>query len=54
MDKLSFVAAAMKYLGRKPGQGLAEFSREVGALTPGDKQELAPLLAEALGIEVSA
>lgn len=39
-----------KFFGRKEGQSLKEFSDEVGQLSEDEKQELAELAAEELGV----
>ena len=52
MEKMKFVTACMKFFGRKEGQNLMDFAKEVNALTPTDKAELAPLLSKALAVEV--
>jgi hypothetical protein len=52
MNKIKFASACMKFFGKKPGETLLQFANEVKALTPEDKAELAPMLSEALGVEV--
>lgn len=54
MNKIKFASACMKFFGRKPGESLLEFAGEVKKLTAEDKAEMAPLLSEALGVEVEA
>jgi len=49
----AFIIACMEYFGKRPGQTTLEFKNEVEALTRKDKEELQPLLAAALGIEVT-
>ena len=46
---IGFTGACMKFFGRKAGQGLQDFAKEIGALTIADKQDLKPLLEAALG-----
>jgi hypothetical protein len=46
---LSFTVAVSRYFGRKEGETLSEFQNEIRQLTPKDKEELKPMLAEALG-----
>lgn len=59
MDKpVSFVVACKSYFGFKTlpngqTQTLLEFKNEVGALTPEDRAELAPLLSKELGYTVA-
>ncbi len=48
-----FIVACKAYFGMLPGQTLQQFKEEVAALTPADRAELAPMLAQALGKEVS-
>ena len=50
---VSFIIGAKKFVGTKPGQSLNEFAAEVRKLTQADREEMAPLLSEALGEEVS-
>jgi len=50
---MSFVMACKKYFGQKEGQTLMEFSTELKGLTDKDRLELAPLLSEVLGEEVT-
>ena len=49
-----FIVACKKFFGFKPGQTLREFKTEVKELTQADRDELAPLLAQALGEPVEA
>jgi len=46
---MTFTAAMSKYFGRREGQTLSDFQKELSALTPEDKIELRPLLEAALG-----
>lgn len=55
---VSFVVACKSFFGFKTEangqtQTLLEFKNEVGALTPADRAELAPLLSQALGYAVA-
>ena len=45
---MKFVQACLRFFGRKEGQTLAQFGEEVRQLTPADRAELTPMLAEAL------
>lgn len=45
----NFSAACKKFFGYMEGQTLTEFGKELGALTPTDKIELATMLSEQLG-----
>lgn len=49
---IKFAAAAKRFFGLKDGQSLLQFAQELKGLTQKDKEELAPLLAEALGCPV--
>jgi hypothetical protein len=49
----AFIIACMEYFGKRSGQTTLEFKNEVEALTRKDKEELQPLLAAALGCEVT-
>lgn len=49
----AFIIACNEYFGKLPGQTMLEFKKEVDALTPKDKAELAPLLAKHFGEEVT-
>jgi hypothetical protein len=49
----SFVVGCMKFFGRKSGQGVAEFAKEIKDLTIADRTELAPLLSKELGIVIT-
>ncbi len=46
---MGFATACSKYFGRLPGQTTGEFAEELRALTPEDREEMAPLLSEELG-----
>ena len=52
METISFMIGCRRFFGMKPEQKLAEFATEVKQLTPVDRAEMAPMLAEALGIGV--
>lgn len=52
--QIGMMAACSEYFGRKPGQGFKEFKEEVDQLTDKDRADLAPLLAAALGKEVTS
>lgn len=54
MPEMGFVTACSKYFGKLPGQTTSEFAKELRALTPEDKADLAPLLSKELGVEVKA
>lgn len=45
------VSIFSKFFGRKPGQSLADFSKELKQLSPAEKDELATLAAVELGVE---
>jgi len=45
---LSFTAAISRYFGRKEGETLTEFQKELQQLTPKDREELKPMLEAAL------
>lgn len=49
----NFMSAAMAYFGRLPDQPLAAFRDELHALTQKDREEMAPLLGQALGCTVT-
>ncbi len=51
MEKKSFVQACNSFFGRKSGQMLSEFARELRELTPEDKGDLVMEFAKG-GIEV--
>ena len=55
MDKetKSFVVGCMKFFGRKNGQPVADFAKEIKDLTIADRTELAPLLSKELGIVIT-
>lgn len=40
MKKMAFIAACKDFFGYKPGQTLQEFSAEIKALTPKDREDL--------------
>ena len=49
--KMSFTAAVSKFFGRKtPTQTIGEFSEEIKALTPKDKEDLKVGLAKEYGV----
>jgi hypothetical protein len=50
---MSFVIACRNYFGIKERQTLLEFSEELKQLTKKDREELAPLLSQVLGEEVT-
>jgi len=52
-DKISFAVAYKKYFELLPDQKLGQFIAELKNLTQKDREELAPLLAKELGIEVT-
>lgn len=49
---ISFTTAAFKFFGPKPGQKLAEFSKEIGNLSYEDKVELAAMISLETGRSV--
>lgn len=49
---ISFLVAAKKFFGLKPGQGLGDFRDEVNCLTDADKDELRPLLSAEFGAPI--
>ncbi|HET8772782.1 MAG TPA: hypothetical protein VFP80_03285 [Thermoanaerobaculia bacterium] len=51
---MGFVQAISKYFGRREGQTLSDFQKEISALTHKDKLDLQPMLAAALGETVDA
>lgn len=53
MKTISFTIACKNFFGMKTGETLAEFSAEIKALTPADREEMAPLLGVALGCYVT-
>jgi hypothetical protein len=53
METLNFAIAAKRYFGYLPGETTAHFVQELKALTKEDKEELAPLLGEELGVVVN-
>lgn len=50
----SFMAACSQVFGKKEGQSLQDFKKEIDALTDKDRADLAPLLSAACGEEVTA
>lgn len=48
---MKFVTACNKFFGRLDGQSLSDFAAELKHLTDADKAEMAPQLAEALGVD---
>lgn len=50
---VGFMAAVAKYFGKKEGQTLGEFKKEVDELTDKDRTDLAPLLSKVVGEEVN-
>lgn len=50
---IGFMAAVSKYFGKKEGQTLGDFKKEVDELTDKDRADLAPMLAKVLGDEVN-
>jgi hypothetical protein len=48
----TFVVGCKKFFGTRKGQSLSEFAKEIRELTEDDRNEMAPLLSEALGGEV--
>jgi len=53
MESIPFIIACKRFFNLRPGQGLTDFNNEVKALTKSDRAELAPLLADALGVVVT-
>jgi ubiquinone biosynthesis protein UbiJ len=51
---MGFIQALSKYFGRREGQTLSEFQKEISALTHKDKLDLQSMLAGALGEPVDA
>ncbi len=47
----TFTKATKEFFGLKDGETLTEFVGELKQLTPEDKAEMAPQLAEALGVD---
>lgn len=43
-NEVSFAKACADFFGKKPGQKLQDFAQELRALTPEDREEMAPLL----------
>jgi hypothetical protein len=52
-EKMTLVTAIHNYFGKKEGQSLLDFSKEIKALTQQDKLELVEMLSKALGIVVT-
>ncbi len=52
METISFMQACMRFFGLKDGQTKLQFGQEVKALTTQDREDMAPGLAEALGVQV--
>lgn len=48
-----FIVACKEYFGFLPGQTLLQFKDEVSQLTPADRTEMAPLLAQLIGRPVT-
>lgn len=53
MATKSFTTACKEYFGLRPGTKLTAFAGELKDLTYEDKVEMAPLLGEVLGCEVT-
>lgn len=45
---MKFVVAAMKFFGKRDGQGIHDFAAEIGKMTPADREEIAPALTDEL------
>lgn len=54
METITFMAACKRFFGFKEGQTLSEFGAEIKAVSDKDRKELAPMLSEALGVNVQA
>lgn len=53
MKRTMSAATILKdYFGYKPGEGLTEFQKELKALSPEEKKELATLAAKELGLNL--
>ena len=52
-ESIGFVVACKRYFGLKSGQKMSEFAAELKALTPKDREEMAPQLSKALGVTVT-
>ena len=52
LKKMSFVMACSSHFGRKPGQTLQEFNRELKELTPKDREDLTTMFRD-LGIDAT-
>jgi hypothetical protein len=50
---IGFATACMKFFGKREGQLLGDFVKEVKALTIVDKKEMIPMLSEALDVVVT-
>lgn len=50
----TFVIGCKMFFGLKSDQTLAQFAKEVRRLSEDDRNEMAPLLTEALGEEVTS
>lgn len=52
METISFMQACIRFFGVREGQTKLQFGQEVKALTPEDRKEMAPELAEHLQVAI--
>jgi len=53
VETISLVIAINRYFGRKEGQGLSSFAKEIGSLTQEDKEQLAKELSLELNVGIT-
>lgn len=53
VETISFISACVRFFGCKPGQSKLDLGKEVKALSEQDRKEMAPQLADALGVNIA-